>query len=161
MKVRRSERFELPRASRYSHHWLERLRADFRLAIVITFGLCTMLAIAPFAVFRFVTLDYATGFVDLMLVAGAGLLVTYAWCGSKSERAGTVMTLFMAAGYVINVTVGSAGYFWAYPLLAASFLIAQRWFALGIGAVVIIIVAAQPKQFESVFDTNTYKSKAS
>ncbi len=105
------------------------MRSDFRLAIISLFGLCTVLGILPLAVYRYYVGDWQTGTGDVVLVGIIIAIVTYAWKSGRTRLAARVVALVVTLGYLLLVTYGSISVMWAFPILGAGFLLADRVFA--------------------------------
>lgn len=141
---------ELPLASGGRERaWMARLRADFKLTIISLFGVCAILLVMPFAVFRFIVGDTLIGLGDSALVAVIGLLVVYAWRSGNSQRVGRLMSVTMTAGYLTMVSLFGVSVTWAYPLLLCNFLVADRYVALISSAIVLLVMVLQSKLFPS------------
>lgn len=132
--------------------WLSRLRGDFQLTIISLFGLCAMAGILPFAVLRFLEGDLITAIGDCILVAILATIVAYAWQTGRTVVAGALAALVMTAGYLTLVTYGSISVFWAYPLLASSFLLTSRYLALLACLAMLGVLGFQAHQFASVME---------
>ena len=150
---RRPERFPTGHLPESGRHWRQRLRADFRLTIISLFGLCTMAGILPLAVYRFLAGDWQTGTGDLVLVAFIALQVTYAWISGRTRLAARALALTVTLGYLALVIFGSISVMWAFPILGASFLLADRLFASLSGAGTIALTALLADRFDSAVDT--------
>lgn len=149
---RNPERLVLSRAPSRRAHWRQRLRTDFRLAIVSLFGLCTVLGIVPLAAYRFHFGDWHTGAADLVLVAIIALMVVYAWLSGRTLLAARLVTVIVTLGFLGLVTFGSISVMWAFPLLAAGFLLADRVFA-SVGALATLLLTALVSgRFDSLVD---------
>lgn len=131
---------------------LVRLRNDFRLTIISFFGLCTMLGILPFAVFRFASGEIITGLGDCILITVIGALVAYAWISGRTRLVGNLAAFAVMIGYVAMVAVTDISVFWAFPVLSASFLLANRYFAVVVSGLTLVGVAVQPAQFPSAVE---------
>lgn len=141
---------DLPDQSETYHRaWLTRLRGDFRLTIISLFGVCAILIVMPFAVYRFVTGDILIGLGDSALVAVIGLLVIYAWRSGNSHRVGRLMSITMTAGYLTMVSLFGVSVNWTFPLLLCNFLVADRYVALTSSALVLLVMLLQPQLFPS------------
>ncbi|MGK7297365.1 MAG: GGDEF domain-containing protein [Candidatus Wenzhouxiangella sp. M2_3B_020] len=129
--------------------WLQRMRADYRLAIVTLFMVCTIVAILPFALYRFYIGDLIIGLVDTFIIVAMAASMIYAWRSGNSNLAGMLasgMASFMA---VFLTLVLDLEYLWAFSALVANFLLAPRTFALTAGIVVMVVIGATPGAFES------------
>jgi diguanylate cyclase (GGDEF)-like protein len=109
--------------------WRQRLRSDFRLGIISLFGLCTVLGILPLAIYRYATGDWRTGTGDVLLVSFIGVLVAYAWHSGHVRLVARLLALTVTGGYLALVIFGSISEMWAFPILGAGFLLADRVFA--------------------------------
>lgn len=109
--------------------WRERLRQDFQLAIISLFGLCTVAAILPLAIYRFVDGDWRTGLGDSIVIILIAALSGYAWRSGRTRLVAQLLALTMTLGYIALVTFGSISVMWAFPLLGAAYLLADRVFA--------------------------------
>lgn len=132
--------------------WLNRLRADFRLTIVTLFGACAILVILPFAVYRYLAGDLLIAVVDLALVSIMGVLVLFAWLTGNSVLAGRLVALSMTAGFASAVTFLGISIMWAFPLVVANFLLADRLFAVATSIVVLLVVVLQPALFPELIE---------
>lgn len=122
------ERLTLPSSQR-RQRGRQRLRSDFRLAIISLFGLCTVLGILPLAVYRYSVGDWQTGTGDVVLVGIIIAIVVYAWKSGRTRLAARVVAVVVTLGYLMLVTFGSISVMWAFPILGAGFLLADRVFA--------------------------------
>lgn len=135
-----------------SERWLSRLRGNFRLTIISLFGLCAMAGILPFAVLRFMDGDLVTAIGDCLLVAILAAIVAYAWKSGRTVIAGALAALVMTAGFLLLVTFGNVSVFWAYPLLASSFLLTSRYLALLACLAMLGVLGFQAHQFASMME---------
>ncbi|WP_397573354.1 diguanylate cyclase domain-containing protein [Silanimonas sp.] len=129
---------------------LIRLRKDFRLSIITVFGVCAVVAIAPFAALRFAQGQWLAGVVDALIVLGIVGPSIYAWRGGNLDRAGLCIAITNTIGALLIVALlGKTGVFWLFPtLLANSFLIRPGIAgSLALGAVAL--TQLQPDAFES------------
>ncbi|RFF26573.1 MULTISPECIES: GGDEF domain-containing protein [unclassified Wenzhouxiangella] len=135
--------------SRRRQRGRQRLRSDFRLAIISLFGLCTVLGILPLAVYRYFVGDWQTGTGDVVLVGIIVALVAYAWKSGRTRLAARVLALIVTFGYLVLVIFGSISVMWAFPILSAGFLLADRVFG-SLSAVGTLVLTAL---FSGRFDT--------
>lgn len=124
----RRHRIDLPSTPGHKRG-LARLRSDFRLTIISLFGLCSALGILPLAVYRYAVGDWQTGTGDLALVGLIAVIVAYAWKSGRTRLAARLAALIVTFGYLALVTFGSISVMWAFPILGAGFLLADRVFA--------------------------------
>jgi diguanylate cyclase (GGDEF)-like protein len=149
---RRQDRFVLPGTPSKQKHWRQRLRADFRLAIISLFGLCTMLGILPLAVYRFMTGDWQTGAGDVALVSFIGVLVGYAWASGRTYMVARGLALTVTLGYLGLVTFGNIDVMWAFPILGAGFLLTDRVFASASALGTLALTSLVADRFDSAVD---------
>ncbi|NBB93975.1 MAG: diguanylate cyclase [Gammaproteobacteria bacterium] len=152
MNRRQRERFGPPRKSAAGGHWRQRLRADFRLAIISLFGVSVMAGILPLAAYRFYVGDWLTGTGDLVLVAVFAALVAYAWSSGRAGRAARLIAVTMTGGYLALVIFGSISVMWAFPILGAGFLLADRVFASLSAVGTLAITALFADRFDAAVD---------
>lgn len=152
MNQRDPERFELSRSPSSRSHWRQRLRSDFRLAIISLFGLCTVLAIVPLAAYRYAVGDWLTGTGDLLLVAIIAIMVGFAWRSGRTMLVACLVTLTVTLGYLTLVTYGNISVMWAFPILGAGFLLADRVFASISALGTLLLTAFVSGRFESTVD---------
>lgn len=132
--------------------WFARLRKDYRLAIVVLFGVCAMLVILPFGIYRLVTGDLLIAAVDAVIVCLLGVLVGYAWRSGNAALVGNLIALTMTTGLLCTYSFLGISVTWAPPVLVVNFLLASRYFAFGASALVVVTLAAQPHHFASTID---------
>lgn len=152
MSGRRRQRFLLPYSAVRAGHWRQRLRSDFRLAIISLFGLCTMASILPLAVYRYLSGDWQTGTGDVLLVSFIGVLVGYAWFSGRTRLVARLLALTVTVGYLALVTFGNISIMWAFPILGAGFLLADRVFASLSALGTLALTSAFADRFDTAVD---------
>ena len=129
---------------------LQRLRTDFRFAIVTLFGTIAVLCIVPFAVYRFAAGQPLAGALDLAIVTCIIAGMVHAWRGGDLEHAGVAVVATSAVGCLAVIgTVGGTGVPWIYVLLLANFLLVGRRKAVIGSGLMIAAVAWQGSAFDS------------
>lgn len=126
---------------------MARLRSDFRLTIISLFGLCTVLGILPLAVYRYSVGDWQTGTGDVILVAIIIAVVVYAWKSGRTQLAARVVALIVTVGYLLLVTFGNISVMWAFPILGAGFLLADRVFGSFSALATLVLTVAVSGRF--------------
>lgn len=107
--------------------WQQRLRSEFRLAVLSLLGAVSVLGILPFSLYRYAHGQYAAAAVDVGIVASIGAVVGYAWRGGRIERAAVAGVVAYSLGCVaVSWLSGLAGVFWTYPVVLGSFLLVDR-----------------------------------
>lgn len=142
------QRVTLP-SSQQRQGWRQRLRSDFRLGIISLFGLCTVLGILPLAVYRYSVGDWQTGTGDVALVGIIIGMVVYAWKSGHTRLVARAVALIVTFGYLLLVTYGSISVMWAFPILGAGFLLADRVFGSFSALATLLLTAL----FSGRFDT--------
>ncbi|KAA0696795.1 GGDEF domain-containing protein [Halopseudomonas laoshanensis] len=103
---------------------LIRLKEDFQLSIITLVGLCSLIGITPYIVFRLLEGNLWVGLVDAFLVVSTGLAVLYAWRTGDTIRPGQFLALIYSAGAVlVSIKLGVNGLFWFYTLILFNFFV--------------------------------------
>ena len=127
-----------------------RLRTDYDLAIITSFGACAVFGIMPFAIYRFATGNTLAGLVDLAIVASICLAVVPSWRGGDRSRSTMVLAVINTIGCLVSATVlGPPGLFWMYPALLGNFLLLSRRSAVLVTAFALLFLTVQGKAYES------------
>lgn len=122
---------------------MNRIRNDFRLALLVLFGVITVVGITPFAVYHFMAGQYLVGLIDLGIVACIAVGSLHA---ARTGRSGGA-TLFLAVTYsagcvAVAHLAGLSGLLWVYPVMVANFMLARQRQAVAISLLVIAAVVA-------------------
>nr|MDQ3057345.1 GGDEF domain-containing protein [Pseudomonadota bacterium] len=126
----------------------QRIRTDFRFAIITLFAAVAVVGITPFAVYRFARGQVVAGVVDVAIVVIISMAGLYVWRGGNIERASRITTVVAGAGCLIVVNlVGPTGVLWMYPVLLANFMLVPRRMALLASAIGILILMLSPGVF--------------
>lgn len=129
---------------------LQRLRTDFRFAIITLFGSIAVLCIAPFAVYRFVAGQPLAGSLDVVIVLCIIAGMVHAWRGGDLEHAGlTVVAISTVGCLAVIAAVGATAVPWVYVLLLANFLLVDRRKAVLGSGLMIAAVAWLGSAFDS------------
>lgn len=133
-----------------AHGFRSRLRQDFDLAIMTSFGLIAMAVIIGFAVYRFASGNVIGGTTNLGMVAAVAIVLAYVARGGRTDRAAVAFTLIIGASCVASSLVfGRTGAYWGFLVLWINFVLTDRRIALAIGVAVIVAYALQPSMFAS------------
>jgi diguanylate cyclase (GGDEF)-like protein len=128
---------------------MQRLRTDPRFAALTLFSAVAVLAVAPFAVYRFASGATLAGALDVMLVLSLCGGTLHAWRGGDLDTTATVMVAALMAGYLLTIElVGLAALHWMYPLLIGNFLIVPRGRALALALAAIGFLALRGTAFD-------------
>jgi len=106
---------------------LQRLRTDFRFATITLLGSVMVVAVLPFAAYRFVHHEPYIGLFDLCLVGVVVLGVAHLWRGGNAARIGLALMALLDASFVLVTALPHLSVTqWVYPLLVANYLILSR-----------------------------------
>ncbi len=123
--------------------WADRLRQDFQLALVVTFGIVSNVMILPFAVYRFIDGQMLAGVVDTLNVACISFGALYAYRSGNAKHVALFLAITYSAGCIaIAYLAGSSGPPWMYAVILSNFLLIERKRAAVISAMGIAAVAA-------------------
>jgi diguanylate cyclase (GGDEF)-like protein len=149
------------RAEHPSSPW-QRLRSDFRFAVISLFGAVGVLGVLPFSIYRFAVGNTLAGSVDLAIVLCILGGVVHVWRGGDVARVGLLMVMASTSGCIaIGVLTGLPGLLWTYPVLLANYLLVSRWQALAISIVAVGLVVLLDDGVRQGMETVTYVATAS
>lgn len=141
---------------------LQRLRTDFRFAVLVLFCTVALLGVAPFIVYRFVAGQLLVGTVDSAIVAAIAGTLVYAWRGGDVEKASLFLVGATTIGcLVVGRMVGLSGAFWSYPAIASNFLLVRRSRAVIASALLILVLVLDGNAFSTMLERLMYLSSAS
>ena len=124
--------------------------ADFQLAILTVFGLCAVVAVLPFALYRFTSGQPLAGLIDLGILACLLSAVVYGHVTGRTGGACLFATVASTAGCTaIALTLGIPGLFWLAPVVLANYLLVERRIAALATALALAVLAAYPPLFGS------------
>ncbi|SFN59170.1 GGDEF domain-containing protein [Dokdonella immobilis] len=125
--------------------WMKRIRQDFNLALVVTFGVITNVMILPFAAYRFLSGQNLAALIDLLIVACISLGAVHAYVSGRTQGASLFLAVTYSIGCIaIAYVAGTAGSLWMYAVLLSNFLLIERLRAVLISTCAIAAVAASP-----------------
>ena len=118
----------------------ERVRTDFRFAIIVLFAAVAMLAIIPFGIYRLLSGQWVVALVDGFIVACLLAGLVHAWRGGSADR----IALWVVAGYntggiAIAILLGLPGVLWTYPVILGNFMLV-RWLPASIASACVVVV---------------------
>lgn len=129
---------------------LQRLRTDFRFAILSLFGVIAVAAILPFSVYRFAQGQMLAGWVDLSIVLSICLAVVHAWRGGSQNVAALFVVVTTTAGCLwVAFLLGLAGLLWMYPVLVSHYLLLDRRHAAVVSVVAVGVLLLHGGPFDS------------
>jgi len=123
--------------------WMNRIRRNLNLALVLTFGIVTNVMILPFAIYRLFSGQIVAGCIDLVIVACISLGSVHAYVTGRTQGAALFLAITYSSGCIaIAYVAGAAGPLWMYAVLLSNFLLVERRRATLISACAIAAVAA-------------------
>ncbi len=115
-----------------------KLRDDFHLALTIAFAAVTILAVIPFAVYRYTHGQTLIGVLDTVIVVALGLGAARAYRTGKARGMAQLIVATCSLGCVAVAAMSSlTGVLWVYPVLLAGFLLMPRLRAAALSVLVI------------------------
>lgn len=126
------------------------LQEKYQISVLSILGVVAILGILPFSVIRFLEGNIPAGIIDLSLVLGITIIVTYALRSKNIRIASAVAAVFIVSGVVlISVTNGIDSFLWVYPVFASTFFLVKPIEAVAINTVAGAALVA----LSDVFDT--------
>tara|TARA_R110000851_G_scaffold105259_4_gene223361 strand:+ start:2933 stop:3952 length:1020 start_codon:yes stop_codon:yes gene_type:complete len=101
-----------------------RLKGDFQLSIVTLVGICSVLGVTPYAVYRLHERNWIVGLSDTFLVLGSAFAVVYAWRTDNTVGPGRFLAIiYSIGGFLVTIKLGINGLFWLYCLVLFNFFV--------------------------------------
>lgn len=126
----------------------QRVRTDFRFAILTLFGVVGALGVLPFAIYRLAHGEIPIGLVDAGIVLGIVVSLVHTWRGGDVENASRfILVIYNVGCLMIAGLIGLSGLLWMYPVLLANFMLVGRWTAIAVSAMAIAAVLLLPDVF--------------
>lgn len=128
----------------------QRIRTDFRFAIITLFSMVAVLVVLPFAFYRFAQGQVLAGIGDMAIVLTITAAGIHVWRGGNIERASLLTVITFNIGCLIVAhLVGVSSALWMYPVLVANFMLIERRMAIAISTVALLVLALSPGIFDS------------
>lgn len=106
------------------HNIWMRLKDDFQLSIITLVGLCSLIGITPYTVYRLLEGNLLIGLVDAFMVCSTALAVLYAWRTGETLRPGQFLAVVYSVGAcLVAIKLGVNGLFWFYTLILFNFFV--------------------------------------
>lgn len=138
------------------------LRQDFRLAVVVTFSLCTVIGVLPFAAYRFVQGNWVVGIIDLLVAGLVGLNAGYALRTGRTQGPALIGVAIVCTGALMaSLLLGRSGLLWTYSSVVASFLLVERRIALGASLALVGSVCLFAPDFTGIAERMSYLATTS
>jgi diguanylate cyclase len=127
---------------------LHRLSGDLQLGLITLFGLLGVVAIAPFAFYRFLIGDIFIGIVDSLIVVLLAGSAWYAWRTNKLELVGNFLAAVTGVACIVVVYLFELSYLWAFCTYLATFIVGGRHIAFLICLCTLTALAFHEPSFE-------------
>lgn len=138
----------------------DRMRGDLRLAVITLYAASTLVTIGPFAVYRLVSGQILVGLADAVIVLVFCALAALAWRPNWTRAVANLLAVVAAAAVIAVVHLLGLSYMWAFSCLVGNFLMADRYAALGINVLMVVIIGLEPGLFASNTDRATFVAVA-
>ncbi|MCU1715772.1 GGDEF domain-containing protein [Pseudomonas sp. 5P_3.1_Bac2] len=137
-------------------HILKRLRKDFQLSIITLMGVLGIIAIAPYAIYRFSIGNAIVGGADSIVVLSTIVAVHYAWRTGDTVKPGIFLCFILSSTCtLIAINLGINGLFWIYPMILFNFFMVSPTKALiATASVLSILVAYQRLHPQGIFESD-------
>ncbi len=128
----------------------QRLRSDYELGIITSFGAAAVLGILPFAIYRFSIGNIPAGILDIGIVTCIWFAVVHAWRNKDRRRARVFLAVINTVACLASASLlGPPGLFWMYPALLGNFLLLPPNGAVLASALALLFLTVQGKAYES------------
>ncbi len=123
--------------------WMDKLRQDFQLALVVMFGIISNVMILPFAFYRFFNGQTLAGIIDVLICSGISIGVVHALRHRNTASVALFLTAIYSTGCIgIAYVAGPPGSLWMFAVMLTNFLLIERNRAAIVSAIGIAAVAA-------------------
>lgn len=123
--------------------WMNKLRQDFHLALIVMFGAVLNMMVLPFAVYRFYDGQLLGGTIDVFIVVCVNIGVWRAYRHGSTARVALFLAATSSIGCVAVAYVpGGPGPLWFYAVILTNFLLVERTRAAIISGLGIVVIAA-------------------
>ncbi len=141
---------------------LQRLRSDFKFAVISLFGGIAILAITPFAMYRFLQGQVLAGWVDVGILLTIALAVGHVWRGGSLRTASLLVVIATTFGCLwVALLVGLPGLLWMYPVLMSHYLLLHRRLAVVVSVAAVGFLQLHGGPFQSVQERTVFLITAS
>ncbi len=106
------------------HNVWMRLKGDFQLSIITLVGICSLIGITPYTVYRLLEGNLLVGGVDAVMVCSTCIAVVYAWRTGNTLKPGQFLAVVYSIGtFLVAIKLGVNGLFWFYTLILFNFFV--------------------------------------
>lgn len=136
--------------NRFLTQAIARLRSDFQLSVMTLLCASGVFGITPFAIYRFLIGDTVAGILDLMVLSGILVAVTYSWRTGDMLNGGRALGVIICVGGVaVGTKLGINGAFWLFPAFLTTYFLTPYRFALCINALALLFLCVHGGAFDS------------
>ncbi len=128
--------------------------------VVLALSACTVIAILPFVVMRFLTEDWLVGLLDFGIVSISAAVFIYVLRTGKATFPGRVLACtFIATVFLTVLAKGVAQTVWIYPALSAMFFVLNTYLAAIICLFILVAIGVviwpqlEPLQAMQIYTT--------
>lgn len=140
----------------------KRLRTDFNFAVTSLFGGIAILAIVPFAVFRFLRGEMLAGWVDTGIVVAIAIALAYVWRGGSMRVGSIAVVLATTCGCLwVALLLGLPGLLWMYPILISHYMLLDRRTAVVVSTAALAFLLLHGGPFSSDLERAMFAVSAS
>lgn len=127
----------------------KRMKADYQLAIISLFGVCAIVGVLPFAVYRFLTGAYAVAMLDAAAAVCMAAVLAAAWRTGSTRVPGYVLASIQNTAVMVSaLLLGGTGQVWLYPVVFANFFLLPTRLAAAVAIIEIGVLAFYGSDFE-------------
>ncbi len=125
-----------------------RLAEDFRLAVLLLCGVCTIAGILPFLLTRAWRGEWLVVALDVLVIVAIASANIHAWRSGRTRGPGAFLVLVNNLGaFMLTLMAGMTGVLWTFPVLLMNYFLVDRLPALATSLALVVLVAAQPGLF--------------
>ena len=134
-----------------------RLQTDFRLAVITLCSTFSIVGIAPFAVYRFLSSQWITAAVDVALIVCIAIATAMAWINGRTRSAGLFLVLTNSIGcFIVAGVLGTSGVLWVYTVVLMNFFLAERRPAMLASTLLIAALLFHGGNFPTMTESMTF-----
>ncbi len=138
----------------------DRMRSDLRLAVITLYSVSTLVTIGPFALYRLASGQILVGLADAAIVLVFCTLAALAWRPKWTRTVANLLAVVAAAAVIAVVHFLGLSYMWAFSCLVGNFLMADRYAALSINFLMVLVIGLEPGLFATDTDRATFAAVA-
>jgi diguanylate cyclase (GGDEF)-like protein len=134
-----------------------RLREDFRLAVISSLSVVTMLGFTPFFIYRVIRAEWAAAALDFSILVSIAVTLFYTWYSGDTQRPSKIlMYLLCGASYTGVRLLGPVVLPWMYPMLVSNFFLVNRRHAAGVALGYLLILCLDGHAFPTPLIGGTF-----